>query len=85
MAITTITGDSNHSGVERLKAFSLAETASSTAAVRLRKASVSGTIVMRVNLAADESVYYEFEEGKAFEGGVYVEVISGTIEGTLES
>lgn len=46
---------------------------------------VSGPIVLPINLAANESRsdYLPFAGGIRFERGIYIEVVSGTVEGTL--
>jgi len=46
---------------------------------------VSGPIVLPVNLAANESRsdYLPFAGGIKFERGIYIEIVSGTVEGTL--
>ena len=80
-----ITPNSNHTGVRNLSGFSLRETAGAAAVVRLRIATVGGTILETLALTADASlgVVYGRGNSKRSSDGVYVEVVSGTIEGSL--
>lgn len=81
----TITADSNHSGVEALKGFSIVESAGTPAAayVRLRKGAVGGDIIVHLKLAASGTANVEYITAISAEGGVYVEVVSGTVSGVL--
>ncbi len=84
MATTAITPDSNHASADRVTGFSIAEDASAAAKVKLRAGAVDGPVKFFINFAADESVNAVFEEAPvAFEGGCYVEEVSGSVEGSL--
>lgn len=78
-----ITPNSLHA-VERVSGFSIAEDAGAAAHVRFRKGSVSGSVVWNVKLASGQSATLDLGgESRSFEGGVYVEEVSGSIEGAL--
>ncbi len=82
----TITGGANHANVSRLTGWSIRESAGTpaAAAVNLRKAAVGGQIVATIELAANGSTTQVVNDGWiACEGGCYVEVVSGTVEGVL--
>lgn len=88
MTTVTITPDSNHATIENLQGFSIYEdTGAATALVRLRKESASGTIMFHLTFAANESIQADGlgqdQNGIAFEGGVYVEEVSGSVTGVL--
>lgn len=85
MRTQSITANSNHSAVERLMGYSIRENAATPApaTVRLRRASATGDILAVLELAANESATLVFNEFMYSEGGVYVEVVAGTIEGVL--
>ena len=82
---TTITPNSNHTSVKNLSGFSIRETAGAAAVVRLRVETVSGTILETLSLTANASlgVVYGRGNAKRSQDGVYVQVVSGTIEGSL--
>jgi hypothetical protein len=85
MTPATITANSNHATVERLSGFSIRENAGTpaVASLNLRKLSVSGQILFVLELAANESASIMIPEAVSSEGGVYVQVIGGAIEGVL--
>jgi hypothetical protein len=83
MVPTTITPNSNHSGVTLLKGFNITEDASAAAHVRFRKAAVGGQIIATVKLAADGTAMIIFDEAISSEGGVYVQEVAGSVEGVL--
>ena len=87
MALNTqvITGAANHTAVQRLAGYSIAEDASAAAHIRLRVGSVSGTILADLWFAADESANMIFPKGIVFStgAGVFVQEVSGSVEGTL--
>lgn len=61
-------------------------TGGTAALVELRKASVSGQRLAVIAMAIDGSAnMYYGKPGLAMEGGTYVKVVSGTIEGLLYS
>lgn len=70
----------------KLMGFSIGEDAGSPAAakVRLREATSTGTILAVIDLEASSSSTKWFgPEGKRAIGGVYVELVSGTVEGSV--
>ena len=84
MRPVTITDNSNHSGVEVLRGVAIYEDAGAAAMVWLRKASASGQKLIPVPLAAGEAVFLGLDGTPIpSEGGVYVEVVSGSIDGVL--
>ena len=86
MNAVDITANSNHASVEKWKGFSVRENAGTPAqaVVNFRKASVSGQIVGVLELNSEESATLVLTKRKInTEGGVYVQVVSGTIEGVL--
>ncbi len=84
---TTVTVNALHPSVKVWRGFSFAETASSAAYVRFRKGSATGDVAVHLKLAADESATIVVTKDNALEmdTGVYVEVVSGTVAGTLYS
>ena len=80
-----ITANSNHATVDRLHGFSIRESAGAAASaeVNLRKATAGGQILYVLELAANESATLMLPEAVSAEGGVYVQVVSGTISGVL--
>ncbi len=80
-----ITPNANHADVTALKGFSIKEAAGTPAAatVTLRKATISGDILAEIELAADSSPMISFGDSLASPGGVYVQVVTGTISGVL--
>lgn len=83
MQVQTITPDSNHAGVTRLRGFSFYEDASGTALIIIRKATVSGQILFTIPLTADAGATLVLDDFISAEGGVYVEENSGSITGVL--
>lgn len=85
MKTTTITANTNHSDVQRFRGVSIRESAASAAAaqVNLRKGAVGGQLLMVIELAANESATLVLEDRVPSEGGVYVQVVSGTVEGVI--
>ena len=69
----------------QLGGFSIAETAGATAKVRLwdNATTNSGTLVATIPLAANGSLTKEFKWGVRLAAGLYVEVVSGAVEGSL--
>lgn len=66
--------------------FTLAETAGATAKVRLREATVTGTILDSITLGANESTddWYG-PQGMYVNGDIYVQLVSGTVEGSVRA
>ena len=88
MKPTRINDDKNHPAIQLWRGFAVRETGSSAAVVNFRLASATGDILWPLNLAADEAAGIIFDGGEdAIEStaGVYVEVVSGAIVGTLFS
>jgi hypothetical protein len=57
---------------------------SATAKVRVRNNNVSGVILDTITLAANESVSYTYPRGRAAASGtVYLQVVSGAVEGSV--
>lgn len=85
MPAIDLTPDSNHPTVRRLAGFSIKEDAGTPAAatVNLRDSTVSGQILVALELAGDESAVGQFSKPIPVEDGVYVEVVAGTISGVL--
>ena len=83
LSATTITPDSNHTGVERLRGFSFYEDAGATALVIIREAAVGGQILFTVPLTANAGATLVLPEGIDCEGGTYVQESSGSITGVL--
>ena len=85
MLTKTVVPDSTHTGTERVFGFSFQEDSSAAAAIELRSGSVTGQIVVFLNLAADETativlpkaVFWEFP------GGCHVKEVSGSVAGVL--
>lgn len=63
--------------------FTLAETAGGTAKVRVRQASASGTILDTIPMAAGEGVADYYPQGIRCDGDLYIEIVSGTVEGSV--
>lgn len=83
----TITPDSNHTAAERFRGFSVRESAGTpaAAAVNFRKLSVGGQLLLVLELNGDESSTLVLGKDMMMpaEGGVYVEVVSGTVSGVI--
>jgi hypothetical protein len=71
---------------KRLANWHFAETAGAVAQVLLRNGSASGDIVARINLAASTSASqaYSGPEFLCFPGGLYVDVLAGTVVGSVD-
>lgn len=80
-----ITANTLHTAVDKWQGFSIREDAGTPAqaAVTFRKVNGSGAIVGVLELAADESATLIHKKKINVEGGLYVAVDAGTIEGTL--
>ncbi len=76
-----ITANANHTGVTRFGGFSIR--ASAAAFVRLRHGSSTGQVLYVLDLALNESAGTSFTGHIDVPSGVYVQVVSGTIEGVL--
>ncbi len=86
MQPTRITAGANHPTIKLWRGFAIRESASGAAVVNFRNGSATGDILWPLNLAADEAAGILLGSGEdAIEspGGVYVEVVSGSIVGTL--
>jgi len=82
--IQQVTADSVHTQ-ERIYGFNFVETAGAAAVVKLRAGSASGDVINYLNLASGQSGTIFFPENVYVSalGGVYVEVVSGTVAGVL--
>ena len=82
-----MTANANHPTMDRFSGFTIREAAAiaAVATVRLRHAVVGGLILEQIELVANGSLSISYGTGnwKQSSGGVYVEVVGGTIEGTL--
>ncbi len=65
--------------------FSIRETAGATAVVRVydNASAASGTLLDSISLAANESAREYYLAGIAVANGIYVDVVSGAIEGSI--
>lgn len=62
---------------------SVRETAGAVAAVRIRAGSVTGTILDTVGLLAAGSFWSYYDDGVWCDGDIFVEIVSGTVEGCI--
>ncbi len=85
MLTQTITVNTTHSSVERCFGFSIQEDSSAAAKIELRAGSVSGQIVVFLNLTADETATIVLPKPVhlAFPGGCWVKEVSGSVKGVL--
>ncbi len=83
----TVTPDANHAGVERFCGFSFRDDSTAACVVQFRAGSVGGQILWHLALAADESASIKWSGDDILEapGGVYVNEVSGSIEGVIFS
>ena len=83
----TIVPDAAHAGVERFCGFSMRNDTSAATVVQFRATNGSGQVLAFVALAADESATLRLPADDYIEapGGVYVNEVSGSIEGILYS
>ena len=83
VASGAVGSDTGTYGGGKLGGFVISETAAATASVNVRDGTVTGTILFRINLAANGTVvvmpmdYINFPAGD-----VYFEVVSGTVRWT---
>lgn len=65
--------------------FSVRETAGSTATIRVydNASAASGTLLDSIQLAANESAREWYPGGIWFSAGVYVDIVSGAVEGSV--
>lgn len=79
-----VTADTNNPTVQELHGFSFRETTGvADAVLRLRSGSASGTVLFTVSLQASESASLSLTKPIKSSDGVYVQLASGTVEGTL--
>lgn len=85
MKVQNITANTTHATAERFRGFSVRESAgaAAVATVNFRSGSVSGQILWTLELAADESAGIVLPDQLLTSGGVYVQVVAGTITGVL--
>lgn len=66
--------------------YTIRETAGATAVVRIwDNTSASGTLLETFALAANGSAAQEYNWGVAAQTGIYVEIVSGTVEGSIRT
>lgn len=67
--------------------FSVRETAGSTATIRLwdNASAASGTLLETISLTANASLREEYKWGVRALNGIYVEIVSGTVEGSIRT
>lgn len=67
------------------RGFTIRETAGSTAVVRIfdNASAATGTVLEEISLAANESAREFYAHGIAAAAGVYVDVVSGTVVGSV--
>jgi hypothetical protein len=63
--------------------FSLKESAAATAHVRIREGDVSGKIIDTIPFAAGEGVADQYDPAIVVSGQIYVQIVSGSVEGTI--
>jgi hypothetical protein len=64
--------------------FSVRETAGATAVLRVHAGtSNTGEVLDTVSLAANESAREYYEEGLTVRSGIYVDIVSGAVEGSI--
>lgn len=65
--------------------FTFRETAGSTAVIRIydNASAASGTLLDSISLSANESAREFYECGVRCKNGIYVDVVSGTVEGSV--
>lgn len=71
--------------ITKLRGLSIANTSlTARAQIRLRNSVVGGTILATVTLAPGESVDYSYPAGRtAASGTIYMQLVSGTVEGSV--
>ncbi len=87
---TRWTNDANHPSVKLWRGFAYRETGSAAAVINFRLESATGDILWPLNIAADEAGGIIFGDEKPQNAilstaGVYVQVVSGAVVGTLFS
>lgn len=67
------------------RGFTIRETAGATAVVRIfdHASAASGTVLDEISLAADESARELYPAGIWAENGIYVDVVSGSVAGSI--
>lgn len=84
LALTGSDGQ-HHSGVSVLRGWTIRETSGAAVArVKMHAGnSTSGAVVGEVSLAANGAETIWLDDGIACAGGIYVDVITGAVEGSL--
>lgn len=67
----------------RYQGFTIAETAGATAQVRIRNGGATGTILENITLLANQSADDFYDIGIVAPLGIYVEIVSGTVAGSI--
>ena len=85
MAYFLVTADTDLTAKpKRLFNWHFAETAAAVAQVALKNGGTGGDIVARINLAASTSASQSYDRPLLFPAGLYVDVLSGTIVGSVD-
>jgi hypothetical protein len=74
---------SGASGIKLLMAWHIKENAGAAATVNIREGGVAGDIVVPLVLSANDSVGEELTNALLSSNGWYVEVVSGSVRGSL--
>lgn len=88
MKPTRINVGANHPSIKQWRGFAIRESAGAAAVVNFRSGSATGDILWPLNLAADEAagiILGSGEDAIDSTAGMYVEVVSGTVVGTMFS
>lgn len=73
-------------GASRYHGFAVRETTGTDpAVVRVREASGAGELLDTISLLPGESLGAWYQTGMVIRGGVYVDVVSGAVEGTIRA
>ena len=82
-----ITPDAPHVGVERFCGFSIRDDSAGACVIQFRAGTVGGQVLAFVALASGESKIEKWDADHYLEapGGVFVNEVSGSIEGVLYS
>jgi hypothetical protein len=71
---------------KRVSGFHITETAGAAASVKLRNGSITGTVFADVRLPAvtgGNSIHFAADRPLLFNKGLYVEVVTGAVTGTI--
>jgi hypothetical protein len=82
-AIPAVSGLLSATAPCRYQGFTIAETAAAAAKVRIRDGSATALILEDITLNASQSADDFYEIGIAAPNGIYVEIVSGAVEGSI--